>query len=165
MPTRELALLALRLMAIYTVIQSFMLLAGLFGTEINSDKFFEILGPAILVTFFLSVFVALLIWFLAPRLARRATTDLSDHIVIEKLTPEDLATAGLVVAGGVMLVLTIPNLLSLSIAAIAGSSKISMAWIVATAAKCLLAAVLLFRARRIANRLVALGRTGGRDDL
>lgn len=157
MPTRELALLTLRLMAIYTAIQSFMLLAGLFGTDISGDKFFESLSPAILVVFFLPVFVTWLIWYLAPRLARRATTDISDHIIIDKLTPEGLATAGLVVAGGVMLVLTLPNLLSLSIAAITSTSNISTAWIVATAAKCLLAAVLLFRARGIANRLVALG--------
>lgn len=162
MPTRELALLVLRLMAIYTVLQSFMLLAGLFGTGIRGDKFFENLGPAILVVFFLPLFVAWLIWYLAPRLAGRATTDLSDYIFIEKLTPEGLATAGLVVAGGVILVLTIPNFLSLSIAAITGTPKISTAWLAATAAKCLLAAVLLFRARRIANRLVALGH---RDDL
>ncbi|MFZ5573754.1 MAG: hypothetical protein ACOY5S_00990 [Pseudomonadota bacterium] len=152
-------------MAIYAVIQSFMLLAGLFGTEINSDEFFEILGPAILVTFSLSVSVALIIWFLAPRLARRATTDLSEHIAIEKLTPEGLATAGLVVAGGVTLALTFPNLLSISIVAITGSSKTSIALIVAIASKLLLAAVLLFGARRIASRLVTLGRTAGRDDL
>jgi len=86
------------LMAIYTALQSFMLLAGLFGTEIRGDKFFENLGPAILVVFFLPVFVAWLIWYLAPRLAGRATMDLSDHIIIDKLTPEGLATAGLVVS-------------------------------------------------------------------
>lgn len=165
MPTREFALLALRLLAIYTAIQSFMLLAGLFGTEISSDQSSENLGSAALVVFFLPFFVAWLIWYLAPRLALRATTDLSEHIILDKLSPEGLATAGLVVAGAVVLVLTIPNLFALSIAAVSGASKISMSWIGATAAKCLLAAVLLIQARRIANRLVASGHSACDDGL
>lgn len=165
MPTRELALLALRLLAIYTAIQSFMLLAGLFGPEISDDKSTGNLGLLALFVFVLPLFIAWLIWRLSPYLAKHAAAGLSEEINLAKLSPESLATAGLVVAGAVILVLTAPNLFALFLMALKDLSKISIPLIGAAAAKCLLAAVLLLRARPIAGRLVKSGRAAFDDGL
>ncbi len=156
MQSKDLATILIRILAIYISLQGLVFLSQFFSAlqkgellkeEPFSTIFIVVLGP---------LFVAILVWKLAPKLASLTVRGLSSELEVAQLDSEALASCAFVIAGVVILVLNFPSLISTIFHVSTNPEGFRIGWLVSPSLKCLLSIGLIIGARNIASSLLRL---------
>lgn len=162
MKPQSLATLGLRILAIYLVSQSFMFMASMATEVIRSPP--DLFHAPILVWAFLWVFspliIGLALWFAAHQLARWATRGMGQE-PLASMEPRSLATAAFMIAGVLMIVSALPNMV-LEIVRIWNAHHPPeapydnyVAYLIANLARCLLGTLLILGGSRGFSQLAS----------
>ena len=166
MQTNHLAILAIRLLAIYVSIQGFVFLAELMSIQIHGPQLNGNFLLAAAFTLLTPICMAGFIWYLAPLLAKLCSSGLTEKIETGNLTAPTLIACAFVVAGVVILTFSAPSLVTLIVRSISNPDHYKVAWLIAPLLQCCLAVLLIFRASSISRVIFQLRYAGsGHKDL
>lgn len=158
MHPRDLALTGFRIVAVYVGIQGFVYLARL-GLLIADQSEPSAINPGVLVSL-APVIIAILLWFLAPRLSAMASAESAAAGHHAELSANDLTRCGLIVVGMFVIVTTLPTLLAQLSTLADPNNTLQPALILTTAGQCLFAVAIVIGADRISRLAMRLKRAG-----
>jgi len=167
MKPHALVTIGLRILAVYLVSQSFLIMASIATTVLQSPP--DVFHSPVLAWAFLWVFsplvIGLALWFAAHQLARWATRGIGPE-PLASLDPKALAATAFIIAGVLMIVSALPNVVLEIIrihnayqAAVTKSSY--FAYLIANLVRCLLGVALVLGSSRGFTQLVSWLRYAG----
>ena len=156
MQSKDLATILIRILAIYISLQGLLFIAEFLSAWSKAEKSEEDIFSIIFMIALGPLFIAMIVWMLAPKLASFTVRGLSPGLEITQLDAEALTSCAFVIAGVVILVLNFPDLISSIIHIAFRPESIGIEWLFAAALKCLLSIGLIIRARNIARSLSRL---------
>lgn len=150
----DVAIISLRFAAVYLVAQGIVVgaqMTTLWAAPYNAASgSIRVLAASALLA---PALVGVILWLLAPFLARLMIRGTSATDLATGLTPEDLTRCGLLVVGIYILVVTLPNLLQVFVALTMEPEGRDVSHAIAVTLQCLLAVGLIVGSERIARSL------------
>jgi hypothetical protein len=159
---RDLALVGVRIVAIYVAAQALAVYAPTAMSTFWFDPFDTVQKLSTILLLLFPLITAALLWVFAPRIAALASDGCKEQGLDGDSSPSALVTGGLILIGAYLLATTLPRILGTLPRVFAGETANALAQLAADALICAFAVIMVFGATGLARGILMLRRAGSK---